>query len=173
MPNVGSQVLDVALGLLFVLLVFSLVCTALQELVATALSSRAAFLEKGLRRLLAGAGKEGADAATDGTAKEAAILTDLLANPRIAELVPDPRRLRKTRKLPSYLNSSTFSIALLDTLAPPPKDEPSEDLLARVRTAVAKLPSLTSGASSARSRRRRATTSRSCAARSSTGTTRR
>jgi hypothetical protein len=130
MPNVGSQVLDVALGLLFVYLVFSLVCTALQELVATMLSWRAEFLEKGLRRLLTSAGGAGG----------AGILDELLANPRIKELAPPRRRLRKTRKLPSYISAPTFSLALLDTLAPPPAGTPSKNLVELVGTKIAALP---------------------------------
>jgi hypothetical protein len=130
MPGVGSQVIDVALGLLFVYLVFSLVCTALQELVATVLSWRAEFLEKGIRRLLSGAKDAGGED----------VLAKLLANPRVAELVPPKRALRRTRRLPSYLTAPTFSLALLDTLVPPPAGEPSLDLLARARTAIGELP---------------------------------
>jgi hypothetical protein len=121
-------VLEVALGLLFIYLVFSLVASALQELVATLVGWRAVYLEKGLRQLLQGS-----------TADGNPLLDELLDHPRIQELV-SVSRLRKTRPLPSYISARTFSLTLLDTIAPPGEGEPSHSLVARARTEVARLP---------------------------------
>jgi hypothetical protein len=52
MSGIGSQLLDVALGLTFIFLALSLVCSVFQELIATALSWRAEGLERGIRRML-------------------------------------------------------------------------------------------------------------------------
>lgn len=48
----GLVVLDVVIGLVFVYLLYSLLCTILQEIIATTLAFRAKILEKGLHRLL-------------------------------------------------------------------------------------------------------------------------
>ena len=50
----GSNVLDTAMGLVFVFLCVSLVCTATNELIAIAFASRARDLERGIRNMLDG-----------------------------------------------------------------------------------------------------------------------
>jgi len=128
MPDAGSQVLEVALGLVFIYLVFSLVCSALQELVSTILGWRAENLEQGLRQMLAGDLPDGSP------------VTDALMNhPRIRELTK-PSKLRRTRPLPSYISARTFSLTLLDTIAPPGGEQDSQDLVARARREVSGLP---------------------------------
>jgi hypothetical protein len=130
MPDSGSQVLDVALGLVFVYLVFSLVCSALQELVSTILGWRAEYLERGLRQMLDGELTPGGRQVVD----------ELLDHPRIQELTRSSK-LRKTRPLPSYISARTFSLTLLDTVAPPADaEQDSHDLIARARDTVADLP---------------------------------
>jgi hypothetical protein len=129
MPDVGSQVLEVALGLVFIYFVFSLVCSALQELVSTILGWRAEHLERGLRQMLHGE-----------LSGERAVIDDLLDHPRIQELTKSSK-LRKTKPLPSYISARTFSLTLLDTVAPPADaEQDSEDLIARARAKVAGLP---------------------------------
>jgi len=128
MPDVGSQVLEVALGLVFIYLVFSLVCSALQELVSTILGWRAEHLEKGLRQMLAGELPGGTP-----------VIDELLSHPRIQELTKSSK-LRKTRPLPSYISARTFSLTLLDTIAPPGGEQDSKDLVARAREQVSGLP---------------------------------
>jgi len=127
MTGVGSQVLEVALGLLFIYLLFSLVCSALQELVSTVMGWRAEHLERGLRQLLHGEMPGGAP-----------VIEELLSHPRIEELTSSSK-LRKSRPLPSYISARTFSLTLLDTIAPPGSGEPGQDLVGRARTEVAKL----------------------------------
>src|SRR6266446_414475 len=48
----NSQILDVAIGLIFVYLLLSLICSALNEIIETALKKRAIDLERGIRELL-------------------------------------------------------------------------------------------------------------------------
>jgi hypothetical protein len=128
MPDVGSQVLEVALGLVFIYLVFSLVCSALQELVSTILGWRAEYLEQGMRQMLAGDLPNGTP-----------VFDELLNHPRIQELTKSSK-LRKSRPLPSYISARTFSLTLLDTIAPPGGEQDSQDLVARAREKVSALP---------------------------------
>jgi hypothetical protein len=53
----GSNVLEIAIGLVFVFLCVSLVCTAVNELIAAAFASRARDLERGIRNMLDGTSK--------------------------------------------------------------------------------------------------------------------
>ncbi len=129
MPEVGSQVLEVTLGLLFVYLVFSLVCSTLQETLATALSWRAEGLEQGLRGMLQGKGQGKDDAAHR-------LFDELVDHPRIKSMLPPKRILRTEKKVPSYLSSRTFSLTLLDTVAPPKQAGASRDLVTWAREEV-------------------------------------
>jgi hypothetical protein len=130
MPDVGSQALEVVLGLMFVFLVFSLVCSALQELVATLLSWRAKGLEEGLRSMLQGA--EAPDS-------EDSLFTDFVKHPRIKAMLARKRVFGRNQSVPSYLSARTFSLVLLDTLAPPAPGKASRDLVAELRGRLATL----------------------------------
>ena len=88
----GSNVLDIAIGLVFVYLVFSLIVTAASELLAGALSWRADNLRKGLERLLG-----------------PALAHALYDHPLIS-------KLSKGSRGPSYIPARTFALALVDTL---------------------------------------------------------
>src|SRR5687767_13765682 len=64
MPDLtGSSAVDVAIGLAFVYLLFSLLCSAIQEAIASIFDLRAATLEKGLRNLLEDGGEAGKNGA--------------------------------------------------------------------------------------------------------------
>jgi hypothetical protein len=123
-PNVSSQALDLAIGLVFVFVVLSVVCSAIQELVATVLNWRAAFLERALRRML------GSQAET------------LAEHPLIRQKAPDDNTLRRSTKLglPSYLAPGTFAVALMDTLAPATDGTTRTDPLEDVRKGINALP---------------------------------
>ena len=112
--------LDVVIGLAFVYFLLSLVCSAINEGIATALNSRAKTLEEGIRQLL---GSEQA-------------AKDFYENWRVAALFK-PRRflgwvpgLRD--KKPSYIPSRAFALAILDTFAPGEMGD-SHDLLQRAK----------------------------------------
>jgi hypothetical protein len=92
----GRQVLDVAVGLIFIFLLLSLAVTALNELVAAWLKRRPAMLWKGVVKLL------GSEAATK-----------VRAHPLVSSLS------QTTDGMPSYIPSHTFVLALLDGLTPP------------------------------------------------------
>jgi hypothetical protein len=95
--DLGSPVLDVAIGLSFVFFLLSLVVSAGTELTSWIASRRAANLEKALRSLL-------------GNEQWA---TAILDHPLIQAGV------RKKGQRPSYISARNFSLAFLDVFAPP------------------------------------------------------
>jgi hypothetical protein len=120
----GNAAIDVFIGLAFFYFLLSIVCSAINEAIATAFNLRAKDLERGIRNLLAEK------------------TSDFYADPRIQALhkpkrflgglgipwLSDPFHLRKPvlrlkkplgGKLPSYISSRAFALTFLDTLAPP------------------------------------------------------
>lgn len=96
----GMQTLDVAIGLIFVYLVMSLVCTALREFGASMSNGRARNLEDGITDLL-------------GTLKETFYGHALIQS------------LNENGKKPSYIPARTFTLALLDLVSPATGHGPS------------------------------------------------
>jgi hypothetical protein len=95
--------LEVALGLIFVYLLLSLACTALNETVSSLLSWRAKFLRQGIANLL--------DPADYSNGMQLA--SKLYAHPLVNGLIrPFPPGGRA--RYPSYIPSRTFVSALLD-----------------------------------------------------------
>jgi len=89
----GSDALEVAIGVIFVWLLLSLVCSAANELIASWLGWRAKDLESGLH--------------------------SLLREPKMVERVYDHpliRSLSRGDQKPSYLPSRAFALALMDEL---------------------------------------------------------
>lgn len=82
----GSTLLEVAIGIIFVYLLVSLLCSALNELIEAWLKYRARYLEEGIRRLLSDPG-----------------LADTLFNHPLVKPLGDN---------PSYIPARTFSLAL-------------------------------------------------------------
>ena len=120
----GLEMLDVAIGLTFVYLLLSLVSSAVREAWEAWSKSRAAFLERGLLALL-----ESSGAQTD-TAHQ--LVESLYNHPRIYGLFEGQyvrahagRSGADARRLPSYIAASTFSDALIDTVARRCRNVPS------------------------------------------------
>lgn len=123
----GSQILDVALGLTFVFLLFSLIMTAVRELIEAALKTRSADLEKGIRELLA-------DPTGAGLARrfyEHPLIFSLFKGDYAASGFGRVTGARKGPKnLPSYIPSRTFAAVALDLLDSEPAPhiaQPSSD----------------------------------------------
>lgn len=95
----GSSTLDVAIGVVFIYLALSLVCTAANELLASLWKWRAKNLAEGLRNLL-------------NCKTQDELMTLFYSHPLIQTLYRDENRL------PSYLPSRTFAFALMDIVAP-------------------------------------------------------
>ena len=118
----GSEIIDVVIGMIFVFLLLSLVCSAASEIIEAWLNKRADYLEKGISELLTD---------RDGSG----YLKEIYRHPLIAGLYRDkygeeetgwrqnlsPRLLgilselglKKTR-LPSYIPAENFALALMD-----------------------------------------------------------
>ncbi len=114
----GNTALDVFIGLAFFFFVFSVVCSAINEAVATALNMRAKTLEQGIRKFLA----------------DPAIANSFYDNSRIQALYK-PRLFGWGDKKPSYIEPRIFALTLLDTVAPA-TGQASSDLISRASGVV-------------------------------------
>ncbi len=114
----GLNILDTAIGLVFIYLVLSLTCTALNEWIAGMLNRRSKNLYKGIKTLLE-------------DPKKPSLIADFYAHPLVQDLhVAD--------KMPAYIQPKTFSLVLLDLLVP--SDPAAPKTMASIRQAVANLP---------------------------------
>ncbi len=174
----GLPALDVAIGLFFVFFLLSIVCSAINETIATLLAWRSDTLLTALRSMLAepadaperpqqppglatapSAGSAPAPAgiaatppppgssaetrmvrtvspadAAAATGPAALILPRLLDHPLIRSQVDETARKPKRRAVPSYLESRTFALVLMDILSDDAK--PGDVQLVRVTKAV-------------------------------------
>lgn len=96
----GSSVLDIGIGLIFVYLMVSLMCTAANEALASLFSWRANNLKEGIRNLLDGPNPESSEWARK-----------FYDHPLI-------QGLSKHGQNPSYIPSRTFALALADLVLP-------------------------------------------------------
>lgn len=108
----GNAFLDIAIGLVMMFLVLSLVCTTINELIATFMRLRAKFLKQGLERIL----------------DEPDVYKAFYDNGLIRSMLP------KQGKHFSYLSGSTFALAILQSLSDKPIKQMDE-----VKAAVEKL----------------------------------
>lgn len=121
----GSAILETAIGVVFVFLLVSLVCTSVREALESVLRARAAFLERGIRELLQArpeANPASADAAA--TVPGADLVSKIYNHPLVyalfsGEYVPrkrgrSPGALDRGDNLPSYIPARTFVNALVD-----------------------------------------------------------
>jgi hypothetical protein len=121
----GSPILDVAIGMVFVYLLLSLICSAANEVIESKLKNRAKSLELGIRNLL---GDQG-------------LADKVYAHDLISGLFSD-----KQGK-PSYIPSRTFALALMNTVFPDGATpaggqaaEPGANPLVSFRATVSALP---------------------------------
>lgn len=115
----GSQVLEVMIGLLLVFLALSVVCSGIKEIIASLFALRSRTLEIAIRKMLH---EINGDAAKN-----------LLQHPLIAGTVsPD-------KKLPSYISSRNFALALVDIISPQ-SDPTQARTIVDLRAGIANLP---------------------------------
>ena len=93
----SSQVLEVAIGLIFVYLLVSTACSGIKELIARLLDMRAKTLEDAIRNMLADPNNT--------------ITNEILQNQLIAGMLPQGQK-------PSYISSRNFALSLFDVIAP-------------------------------------------------------
>jgi hypothetical protein len=114
----GSMALELAISMVFVYLLLSLICTAINEWIAAVAGLRAKTLEKGIRNLLNDHGGQG-------------FAARLYDHPLIKGLCEQGHK-------PSYIPSRIFALALLDMIAPVNAVGPPRSL-ADVRSLVEKM----------------------------------
>lgn len=99
----GSAILDIAIGLVFVFLLLSLVCSAANELIETILKQRSRNLEKAIKELIT----------DDSFVKK--LYNHALINGLFRGNYEEASKGRGPfNKLPSYIPARNFAIALLD-----------------------------------------------------------
>jgi hypothetical protein len=101
----GLEMLDVVIGLVFVYLLLSLVCSAVSELIETVLKYRASDLERSMRELFND---------EDGTG----LTKQFYEHPLIYGLFRGEYNPKKTRNLPSYISARDFALTLMDIVLP-------------------------------------------------------
>ena len=116
----GSQILEVAIGVVFVFLLVSIMCSAIREGIEAWRKSRAAYLEHGIRELLHDTGGVG-------------LARDLYQHPLVSGLyggsyvegrrATQPTLLAKGGNLPSYIPTRNFALALMDMAARGPRTD--------------------------------------------------
>jgi len=98
----GSEILDVVIGLMLIYFLLSLVLSTLRELIESMIKSRGVLLERGIREML----------------KTDALIKDLYNHPMVSSLFLEPYETvqgrRTGRNLPSYIPSRNFAVALMD-----------------------------------------------------------
>jgi len=135
----GNEIIEVGIGLAFVYLLLSLICTVVNEWIAGVFGSRARNLEAGIQSLFSD-GKLTIPAKGNAPAIEKAIADAVYDHGLIQSLYRTDwlDRLLKRDGRPSYIPANLFALALVDTLAP--ADAAGPKSITAVRSAVANLP---------------------------------
>ncbi len=104
----GSDVLDIVIGMVFIFLLLSLICSALNEFIETLVKNRARDLERGIRELI-------------GDPKDTTNFVDEIYNHGLVNSL-FKGKYSPTRKsnLPSYIPSANFAMAVIDLIENPP-----------------------------------------------------
>ncbi len=113
----STAILDVAVGMIFIYLLLSLLCSATNELIELLLKKRATDLERGIRELL----EPETDSGTAGLVKELydhPLVNGLFEGTYEKSGIASGVRYLKGTKLPSYIPSRNFALALMDLVAP-------------------------------------------------------
>jgi len=97
----GSEILDVAIGLILLFLILSLVCSSVKEALETVFKYRARDLERGIRELF-------------GDLDRQHMVPLFYNHPLINGLFKNRYNPNKPRDLPSYIPSAAFALALTD-----------------------------------------------------------
>jgi hypothetical protein len=115
----GSEILDVAIGIVFIYIVVSMICSAIREGIEAWLKTRAAYLEHGICQLLH-------------DQQAAGIVKSLYNHPLIYSLysgeynatpIKRPSIFARGHNLPSYIPAGNFALALMDLAARGPQTD--------------------------------------------------
>ena len=122
----NSGILDVAIGLVFIYLLLSFICSAINEMIEAKLKMRATDLERGIRELFHDPGGKG-------------LTKRLYEHPLVFGSFKgkyDPKKIKKKKPtdfgrypigsdLPSYIPARNFALALMDIVLPADKSKVS------------------------------------------------
>ncbi len=114
----NSTILDVAIGMIFIYLLLSLMCSAANEIIELMLKKRAVDLERGIRELLAPGSKSGTDDVVQKLYNHPlvnSLFGGKYEESRIENVVK--RKFMRTG-LPSYIPARTFALAMMDLVLP-------------------------------------------------------
>jgi len=113
----NTSILDVALGMVFIYLLLSLLCTATNELIELLLKKRAIDLERGIRELL----QPGSESGTAGLVEKIynhPLVNSLFGGTYANSGIASGARYVKRTQLPSYIPARNFALALMDLVMP-------------------------------------------------------
>jgi len=130
----GLQILDIAIGLIFVYLLLALICTTVSELLAGLLNRRSRNLFIGIRGLLEDEAVRLKNPQSPNDPKGKGLVDLFYTHPLIKAL--HGRQLwGEGKSKPSYIPSRTFALALLDIIGPanPDKDRNIDDIRAAIK----------------------------------------
>jgi hypothetical protein len=149
----GSTILEVAIGMIFVYLLLSLICSGVNEVIATNTKRRAWMLEEGIRNLLLDEAlgqsltedalklkrvlmKKGE--AADNAQGDATTLSNIFYEHPLIKSLYQPRWRGMEQKKPAYIPARTFALTVLDIITPEKAGQ--SRTIADVRAAVDALP---------------------------------
>jgi len=113
----GSMMLEVAIGIIFVYILVSIMCTTIREGIEAFLKTRSAYLEYGIRELLY-------DRSGQGPAKSFfnhPLIFSLFSGDYAPATFTKKPMFKKGTNLPSYIPSKNFALALMDIVARGPE----------------------------------------------------
>ncbi len=113
-----SFIVDVAIGLIFVYLLLSLMCSAANEIIELWLKKRAIDLERGLREMLVPGSKSGVNDIVQ-KLYDHALVNNLFDRTYNASRIASPLRYVLRTHLPSYIPARSFALALMDLVGRP------------------------------------------------------
>jgi hypothetical protein len=122
----NSNILDVAIGMIFIYLLLSLMCSAANEIIELMLKKRAIDLERGLRELLCPGTASGTD---DIVAKlyNHALINNLFGGTYEESRIGSKLRRVMRTQLPSYIPARSFALALMDLVGTVPTATPQAE----------------------------------------------
>src|SRR5262245_25921587 len=115
----GSEILEVAIGLIFIYILVSVTCSALRKGAEAWIKTRAAYLEYGIR-------EPRHDTLGTGLAKSFynhPLIFSLFAEDYTPGASSKPGLLAKGANLPSYIPAKNFALALMDIAARGPETD--------------------------------------------------
>ncbi|HKY05974.1 MAG TPA: hypothetical protein VJQ56_13850 [Blastocatellia bacterium] len=119
----GSRILEVAIGVIFVYILVSIICSAIREGIEAWLNTRAAYLEYGIRELLHDTKAEGLARSFFNHPLINSLFKQEYKPPEYKQDEPakPPSIFTSGKNLPAYIPSKNFALALMDIAARGPQ----------------------------------------------------